>query len=131
MTNNLLRWECKAWSICGRVFTIMGIVFASVFGGLGFAGFFGAADLGNMYEAKLMLVLFFYALTFGGLILTIGIIQRKVANKMPIYLDTLYDDFTYANNRCGNVGMMVFTIIFGGVHTVFFIVNFVPGNPPR
>ena len=126
MTNNLLRWERKAWSICGRLFTVMGIVFASVFGGLSFASFFGAMDLvGYTHEAKSMLVLFFYALTFGGFILAIGIIQRKVANKMPIYLDSLYNDFSVTNDRSGNVGMLVFAIIFGGVHTVFFIINFV------
>lgn len=124
MTHRLLRWERKAWSICGKVFFIMGIVFAAIFGFISFIGLIETID-GDPTASFLTGMGFSYALIFGGMFLAIGIIGRKVADKMPIYLDSLYTDFSITNDRSGNVGMLIFTIFFGEVAFVFFLINFI------
>lgn len=122
LTHNLLRWERKSWSICKKVYLIVGIVFAALFGLIGTIGLVESLE---GYGGAGAFIGFMYAIVYGGMFIGMSIVHGKAADKIPLYTSTLYDDFTYANNRCGNVGMMVFTIIFGGVHTIFFIVNFV------
>lgn len=123
-THRLLRWERKAWSICGKVFFILGIIFASIFGFVAFISLIETID-GDPYAAAGISFGLVYAIMFGGMFLAIGIIGRKVADKMPIYLDSLYTDFTVTLNRSGNVGMLVFSIFFGEVALVFFLINFI------
>ena len=124
-TYKLLRWERKAWSICGKVYTIIGIVLMSIFGFFAFIGFTMAIGEGDPDAAAVMMVGIVYMLFCGAPLFTIGTIQRKVANKMPIYLNSLYTDFSVTNNRSGNVGMLVLSILFGEVAVIFFIINFV------
>ena len=38
-THRILRWEQKAWNITGKVFIILGVVFAALFFFIAFAGF--------------------------------------------------------------------------------------------
>ena len=123
-THNLLRWERKSWSIFSKFYMIFGIIYAALFGLISFIGFI-AAVAGEEEAIAAVAVGFVYAIMLGGMFIVLGIVYKKVADKMPIYLDSLYNDFTVTNNRSGNVGMLVFTIIFGGVHTIFFIINFV------
>lgn len=124
LTHNLLRWERKSWSIFGKFYLIFGIIYAALFGFIAFIGLIAAAA-GDSEAIAATVGGILYAIMLGGMFIVLGIVHKKAADKILLYTSTLYDDFTYANNRCGNVGMMVFTIIFGGVHTVFFIVNFV------
>ena len=124
LTHNLLRWERKSWSIFSKFYLIFGIIYAALFGFIAFIGLIAAAN-GDSEAIAATVAGILYAIMLGGMFIVLGIVYKKAADKILLYTSTLYDDFTYANNRCGNVGMMVFTIIFGGVHTVFFIVNFV------
>ena len=125
-THNLLRWERKAWSIYGKFYLIFGIICASIFGFIAFMGFIEVLD-GSMYgeDVLALTVGIMYSVFLGGTFIGFGILHKKVADKMPIYINSLYEDFSITNARSGNVGMMVFAIIFGGVHTIFFIINFV------
>ncbi len=121
LTHRLLRWERKAWSIAGKAFLIFGIIFAALFFLLGIimlaAGDYVTETLGVIY--------LWYALFFGGTFIGIGIVNRKAADKIPFYLNSLYTDFRYAHDRCGNVGMLVFNAILGTISPIFFIINFV------
>ena len=118
VTHRLLRWERKAWSISGKVLLAIGIAFAAIFSILAFAF---AMDAGGAFSVMFL----FYAMIYGGLIIAFGVISKKAADKIPFYLDNLYSDFGYAYDRCGSVGMLVFTALFGIVSPVFFIINFV------
>ena len=119
-THRLLRWERKAWSISGKVYLIMGIVFAALFFlfGIIFSAF------GEELIA-LGVVFFMYALLFGLLFIALGIVNLKAADKIPQYTDTLYKDFRAAHARCGSIGMIVFCYFFNTISLVFFIINFV------
>lgn len=120
-THRLLRWEQKAWSIASKVFTIVGIVFVACFLLLSLIGI-GISD-----EVGGFLAVFFimYALIFGGMFIAFGIISRKACQKLPQYIDTVYTDFSLTYNRCNSVGMLVFSVFFGVVSPIFFIINFV------
>ena len=123
-THDLLRWERKSWSIFSKFYMIFGIIYGALFALVGFVGLIMAIS-GEVEGIALVLMGFLYAILFGGMFIVLGVVHKKVADKMPIYLDSLYNDFSITNDRSGNVGMLVFAIIFGGVHTVFFIINFV------
>jgi len=118
-THRLLRWEMKAWRIAGIVLSILGVVFAVIF--------FLMAVIVGIVEGDGFFFGFFlaYALILGGMILAIGIVNLKAAEKIPMYLSSVHKNFQMANDRCGNVGMLVFTIFFNNVALVFFIINFV------
>lgn len=120
-THRLLRWERKAWSIAGKVFFILGIVFAALFAILSII----FLALGEEFGFALGFVYFWYAIAFGGMFVALGIVNKKAADKIPFYLNNLYTDFRYAYDRCGNVGMLVFCALLGTVSPVFFIINFV------
>ncbi len=121
VTHRLLRWEMKAWSICGRVFLILGIVFAGLFSLLALAGgFIGDAE-GAMFSG----MMFVYALIYGGMFIAIGVVGLKAARKIPYYIDSMYRDFRPTYDRCGSIGMLIFCIFFGEVAFVFFLINFV------
>ncbi len=124
-THRLLRWEHKAWSIASKVFVIVGIVYAAFFMLFSFIGLiasFGGARFGGGFT---MVMFFIYAIIFGGMAIAFGIVNKKAGEKLPQYIDTVHTDFSLAYNRCGNVGMLVFTVILGVVSPVFFIINFV------
>lgn len=124
-THRLLRWELKAWSIASKAFIIMGIVFAAVFMLfflIGLAAVIGSEGSGG---EVLMVIGFLYAIIFGGMFIALGIVGKKAGKKLPQYIDTVYTDFSLAYNRCGSIGMLVFTVLFGVVSPIFFIINFV------
>ena len=123
-THRLLRWEMKAWNIAGKVLTIMGIVFAAFFELLSLFSMVAMLD-GDEEGLALVIVCTMYAIIFGGMLIAFGIISRKAAGKIPQYLDSLYTDLSLTYNRCGSIGMLIFTAIFGIVSPVFFIINFV------
>jgi len=123
VTHRLLRWERKAWSIAGNVFIILGAVFAAIYFIIAIVGAFVVS-----YESAGFIAVFIgilYSLIFGGMFITIGIIGKKAAEKIVLYLNTVYSDFTLSYNRCGSVGMLVFTIFFNEIAFVFFLINFV------
>ena len=121
MTHRLLRWERKAWSICGKVWLICGIVFAALFGLLALV-FMAIEDRTAQIFVPMYLM---YALIYGGMFIGLGIVNKKAADKIPFYLDNLYTNFRLAYDRCGSVGMLVFNAILGTVSPIFFIINFV------
>ena len=123
-THRLLRWEMKAWSIAGRVLTIMGIVLAAIYALLFVIGF-GMLLSGDEEGLVLIALSATYSVFICGMLIAFGIISRKAAGKIPQYLDSLYTDLSLAYNRCGSIGMLIFTAIFGIVSPVFFIINFV------
>ena len=124
-THRLLRWELKAWSIASKVFIIMGIVYAALFMLLFLIGIIVAAvgdSFGGSFTAGMS---FTYAVIFGGMFIALGIVNKKAAEKLPQYIDTVYTNFSLAYNRCGNIGMLIFSILLGVISPIFFIINFV------
>lgn len=117
-THKFLRWEKKAWSIAGKVFLIVGIVFAALFFLLGII--LAATD--SPEAGVIMLV---YALVYGVMIIAIGIVNIKAAGKIDQYTETLYKNFSLANKRCNSIGMIIFCYFFNNVALVFFVINFV------
>ena len=121
LTRRLLRWERKAWSICGKAWLITGIVFAVLFCLIGVAFVFS----GDYVLEAMGIFYWLYGIFFGGNFVALGIINQKAADKIPFYLDKLDTDVRFAVDRCGSIGMLVFTVLFGTVSPVFFIINFV------
>ncbi len=126
-THRLLRWERKAWSISGKVFLIVGIVFAAIFGLMALIGFGSINNAGveDAFFAASGIIGFVYAIVFGGMFIAIGIVCNTASNKIPRYLDSMYTDFLPTRDRCGSIGMIVFTALFNEIALVFFIINFV------
>ena len=124
MTHRFLRWERKANSISGKIMFICGIVFTAIFGLISFISMIEAMDYSYSYDINLFSVSFTYTSLFAFWIVA-GTIQKKIAEKMPTYLDSLYTDFTVTQNRSGNVKMLVLSIIFCNVGLVFFLINFI------
>lgn len=120
MTHRILRWERKAWSIAGKAFLITGIAFAALFLLCAMA-FIAIGD--EMAFAGTAYV--FMGLIYGGLFIGLGIVNRIAADKTAQYLDGMYTDFRPALDRCGSVGMLVFSVILGAISPIFFIINFV------
>lgn len=122
ITHRFLCWEKKSWSIYGKVQKIIGIVISAI------CGLFCTAFLSEIsYDvgaADAFAFFLIYLIFFGIPLLITGIVQGRVAEKMPMYIDTLYNDIRFVNDRSGNIGMLVLSAIFSGAHTVFFIVNF-------
>lgn len=123
-THKLLRWELKAWSIASKVSIIVGIIYAVIFSLYTIAGVVMTAD--DILFGSFFTGLGSFATVFGGgSLIGIGIVSKKAAEKIPQYLDTVYTDFSLTYNRCGNVGMLVFSVILGVISPIFFIINFV------
>ena len=123
-TRRLLVWERTAWSIASKVFLIMGIVFAALFSLVFLVGIAAAID-GDAFGGIALGMGLAYAIFFGGTFIALGIINKKASQKLPQYIDTVYTDFSLTYNRCGNVGMLVFSVILGVISPIFFIINFV------
>ena len=123
-TRRLLVWERTAWSIASKVFLIMGIVFAALFSLVFLVGIAAAID-GDAFGGIALGMGLAYAIFFGGTFIALGIINKKASQKLPQYIDTVYTDFSLAYNRCGNIGMLVFSVILGAISPIFFIINFV------
>lgn len=94
-THKLLRWERKAWKICGIVAICLGAVFCLI------------------------------NILVGAYLVGAGIVSVISSGKIPYYLDSLYSDVRPTATRCGNVGMLVLSILFGEVAMVFFLINFI------
>ena len=116
-THRLLRWERKAWSILGKFFLIFGLIFAGIFT---LVSFIAAATTDDAFFAIFM-VYTIYGAMFAG----IGIVNLIACNKIPQYLDNMYADFLPTRDRCGSIGMIVFTYFFNNIALVFFVINFV------
>ena len=123
-TRRRLVWERTAWSIASKVFLIMGIVFAALFSLVFLVGIAAAID-GDAFGGIALGMGLAYAIFFGGTFIALGIINIKACQKLPQYIDTVYTDFSLTYNRCGNVGMLVFSVILGAISPIFFIINFV------
>lgn len=125
VTHRLLRWEMKAWNIASKVFIIAGIVYAALFMFLFLIGAILSATGESFGGGFTMGMSFVYAVVFGGMFIGLGIVSKKAAEKLPLYINTVYTDISLAYNRCGNVGMLIFNVILGVVSPIFFIINFV------
>lgn len=115
-TRRLLRWEQKAWNISGIVFTILGAI---IVGFLALIGFIALVS-----EPQVGIMLLFYCAIYA-IFLGVGIISLVAARKIPFYLNTIDRDFHYTADRCGSVGMLIFTVFFNEIALVFFLINFV------
>ena len=129
-TYRLLRWEKKAWSICGKFLVIFGSIFAAYFMLFalifGFVGLMGALATEGAEAILIFTVVYLtYAVLLGGAFIGCGIVCLKARNKVDQYIDSVYTDFSLANTRCRSIGMLVFAAIFGDVAAVFFVINFV------
>ncbi len=123
-THNLLRWEQKAWNIASKIWIILGIIYAAVFSLYIIIG--AAMAIDDFPLGVIFIGLGIFASLFGGgSFIGIGIVSKKAAEKLPQYIDTAYTDFSISYKRCKSVGMLVFSILFGVVSTIFFIINFV------
>lgn len=118
-THQLLRWEMKAWSIASKAFFIMGIAFAVHFLLCALIMGAGAGTEGAFLAGAIIAC----GIVYCGIFVGFGIGSKKACEKLPQYLDTVYTDFSLTYNRCGNIGMMIFTAFFSAV-PVFFIINF-------
>lgn len=125
-THRLLRWERKAWSISGKVFLIFGIIIAELFVLLAMISMGNATSgYNDTFFAVYSAIMFVYAIIFGGIFIAIGIVNRVACNKIPRYLDSMHNDFKPTADRCGSIGMIVFTYFFNTIALVFFLINFV------
>lgn len=123
-THRLLRWELKAWSIASKFYIIMGVIYAAVFSLYTLIGIIISLEeqfLGGFFIGFGFIMALFGVFTFIGF----GIINKKAAEKLPQYINTVYSDFSISYQRCGSIGMLVFSIICGVVSPIFFIINFV------
>ena len=116
-THRLLRWEQKAWSISGKVILAVGIVFAVLYM---MVGLFALVE-----ESVVGTVFLLYSLLFGGMLIAMGIVSLKAADKIPFYTDTLYKDFSHTDKRCNSIGMIVFCYFFNNIALIFFLINFI------
>ena len=114
-TRRLLRWEQKAWSISGKVFTILGAIFVVLMGFASFISLFSEPEVAIIMSIDVSLYLF---------ILFVGILCLISAKKIEFYLETIDSDFHYTADRCGSIGMMIFTMLFNTIALVFFLINF-------
>ena len=94
-TYKLLGWEKKAWLICGIVSLCIGTI------------------------------LFFINFAIGAYLVGAGIVGIVSSGKVSQYIDSLYCDVRPTATRCGDVGMLVLSILFGEVAFVFFLINFI------
>lgn len=120
MTHRLLRWERKAWSISGKACLIIGIVFAALFLLCAMA-FIAIGD--EMAIAGVVYI--FIGMIYGAMFIGLGVISKIAADKTVQYLDSMYTDFRPTLDRCGSVGMLIFSALLGNVSPIFFIINFV------
>ncbi len=123
-THRLLRWELKAWSIASKFWIIFGIIYAAFFLLYTLIGIIISVEeqfLGGFFIG----FGFIMALFLGGSFIGIGVVNKKAAEKLPQYINTVYTDLSISYKRCGSVGMLVFNAIFGVVSPIFFIINFV------
>lgn len=118
-TARLLRWERKAWSIAGKVYLILGIVFAAFFGLM--AIIFAGIDEVSFFTGIFLV----YSLIFGGMFIAIGIVNRKAADRIVYYQERFDRDFKATYKRCDSVGMIIFCYFFNQISMVFYIINFV------
>lgn len=112
----LLKWERVAWSITGKVFLILGIILVGLFAMIAMFAFAEEPILGGF-----MLV---YAMVYGAIFFPFAIVNLKMVGKTQYYMDTLYTDIRPTVERCGSIGMIVLSCIFGVMSPVFFIINF-------
>lgn len=122
ITHRFLCWEKKSWAIYGKVQKIIGIVISAICGL--FCTVFLSEISYDVDAADAFVFFFIYLIFFGIPLLITGIVQGRIAEKMQMYIDTLYNDIGFVRDRSGNIGMLVLAAIFSGVHTVFFIVTF-------
>lgn len=122
ITHRFLCWEKKSWAIYGKVQKIIGIVISAICGL--FCTVFLSEISYDVDAADAFVFFLIYLLFFGIPLLITGIVQGRIAEKMQMYIDTLYNDIGFVRDRSGNIGMLVLSAIFSGVHTVFFIVTF-------
>lgn len=118
-THKFLRWERKAWSISGKVFLIVGIVLTALY------FLIGIVFLATGEDVAAAGGVFLYGSLIFAMFIVIGIVNIKAADKIDQYTDTLYKDFSLANNRCNSIGMIVFCYFFNEIALVFFVINFV------
>lgn len=126
-THRLLRWERKAWSIAGKAFLILGIIFVALYGlmALILLSYANGSDLAGAVHAFYGTLFSVYAIVLGGTYIAIGIVGMVCCNKVTRYMDTMYTDFLPTRNRCTSIGMIVLGAMFNTIAMIFYIINFV------
>lgn len=120
-THKFMRWEKKAWSICGTVYTVLGIIFAAFFSL--FSIIF--LSLGDDALALFGGIFFVYALIFGGMFIAVGIVNKINAKKLAGYLEQMHTNLQPTLDRCSSIGMIVLCVFFNEIALIFYIINFV------
>ena len=115
-----LKWERKAWSIAGKVFTIMGAAITGISLLLFIIGF---ANMGEVLIASFSMA--FSYLFMGTTYLGIGIVNLILKGKVSKYMEGLYYDCGPAIRRGESIGMIVFNAIFNTIALVFYVINFI------
>lgn len=124
-TYRLMTWERKARHIEGKVYLIMGIVFAVCFFLMALIFDTPVSSEFQMVGEMMSAIFITYSIIYGGMIVALGIIQKVAVKKLDPYIAGFDADCQPALTRCGSVGMLVFSIIFGAVSMVFFLINFI------
>lgn len=122
-THRLLRWERRAWNILGTFLFIGGIVIVALCSLLGFMGLVLAVE-GDDTGAGTIALSAIYGF-IGVFYIGWGVLHKIAAGKINRYLDSLYYDFKPTEDRCGSIGMIVFSYFFNSIALVFFVINFV------
>ncbi len=118
-TNRFMRWERKARHIEGKVCLIVGIVLAAVMFTL---ALIGASAVSLVDEGAGFFFFFVYstlAVELGGFLIAIGIVQRKIGEKMDAALAVFDTDCREALEQEGSVKRLIISIIFGTVSHIF------------
>jgi len=123
-TYRFLKYERVAWKITGVVLLVLCIVLIGL-GLLMLAGTAGFAIDGSADEALGMGIATVYLVVYGIMFLPLPIIGLISAKKAEDYMIGMYADFRPAAQRCGSVGMIVFTAFFNEIALIFFLINFV------
>ena len=115
-TARILRWEQKAYRIYGKIATIVGAVLAGLYFTAAIGTMASIPAIGATYLAL--------AFVMACAVLIPGIICSSAAKKIDFYFQNMYTNPEYMLDRCGSAGMFVFSILFGGIALIFFIINF-------
>ena len=112
--DRMLKYERLAWKIAGHCFLWIGVTLSSM-----------GLLLLSLDSAATTFLGLLYSMVFAFVYIPVGIIGLKAAENAQQYRDQLYFDVRPAAQRCGSVGMIVFSAFFNTIAMVFIIINFV------
>ena len=110
-----LRHERKCWSICGTVYWILFAIFTMMLLLSVIVAFMSESE--ELRELELV----FPLCTIYSLI--VALVNKSMAKRITLYLDTLDTDVSPAAERCRSAGPIVLGAFFNQLAMIFFIVN--------